>query len=133
MFSTFASYRNQNADAAKAYEDAKSDEDRRVVLAKFVIDSNQGKCMGKTSTSVSTSKAEKGVGQWLTEEQLAGPLYFNSTTHAKIRCKSLPSQDHEDADLAKEGVLQYWHVGKTVETQKKGEAGIRSHLQCRDD
>ena len=73
----------------------------------------------KNTTTVSTSKAEKGVGKWLTNEQLASPLYFNSQKHADVRCKNMPEQPHEDPDLAKDGVMQYWHVDKAVDTSKE--------------
>ena len=62
LFSAYATYRKQSPEAAKEYEDAKNDEERRRLLQKFVLDSSQGKCFGKNTTTVSTSKAEKGVG-----------------------------------------------------------------------
>ena len=62
LFSAYATYRKQSPEAAKEYEDAKNDEERRRLLQKFVLDSSQGKCFGKIPQGSQQVKLKKASG-----------------------------------------------------------------------
>ena len=97
------------------YKALKTDAERRDWLASFIIDSSCGSCEATASTTVSKSNVEQGEGQWVTESQLAGPLFLNDAQHATVTVKRLISRPHEDPELAADDVKQYWYVKETVQ------------------
>ena len=78
-----------------------SDEQRREKLACYVLDPD--KAMIKTTTSFHKEDVVEFVVLWLTEEQLSGPMWFNSTSHAKIKCDAMRART---CHLPLEGVVR---------------------------
>ena len=69
-----------------------------------------------TNSSTTANESEE---VWVTLEQLSGPMYLNSMEHAAITIKSLPSQPHDDDNLAAAGVLQYRYSSSKNKSKKQ--------------
>ena len=100
-----------NGEQKEAYKHLGSDQERREVLAKFVLDPLKYKCVGENKTEIHNQRADKASGQWLIVDEIGGPLHLNNVKFAEALCKSgdIPSQPHELPSLAKLGVMQYWY------------------------
>ncbi|CAK0810102.1 unnamed protein product [Prorocentrum cordatum] len=77
-------------------------------LVRFTMDPSSGGCKGTTSTEISR-ETESGVKDiWVTQDQLAGPLYLNNRAHADAMIKDLDSRPHKRSKTLRDmGVLEY--------------------------
>jgi hypothetical protein len=89
------------------YKALVSDEERRQHLANFLMCPENGTCSGYNETSRSEKKRKLSQGEWITEEELSGPLYLNSKVNAALAVNDLTQRPHELPSLAKKGVKQY--------------------------
>eukprot|EP00974_Lingulodinium_polyedra_P115236 11154456-Lingulodinium_polyedra.AAC.1 len=90
-------------------------------MAAFVMDPKVCACEGLNSTRNKDTQRKRGTFQWLTLDQLAGPKWLNNRVHAEIAIKSLEEREHENPDLAKEGIKQYKYIEKTEVHDKVNE------------
>ncbi|CAK0848774.1 unnamed protein product, partial [Prorocentrum cordatum] len=82
-------------------------ERKREWLTKFIIDPTSGGCSAGQDTTVGSRDESESLTEWLTEEQLGGPMYLNSPLHASIIVKSLDCRPHRNGLLAEAGVREY--------------------------
>ena len=119
---------HQTPQVAARYREMKSDAERKDWVSHYVIDYKEASCKGWNSTKVVNNNINTEEIVWLTEEQMGGPLYLNSPSHAAIvvKAKILLEQDHELAPLAAAGIKQYEFSWSKVrnETGVMKEAGV---------
>ena len=48
-----------------------------------MVDPTCGSCTGSSTTTVGNMTSSKAAEVWVTQEELEGPRYLNSKTHAK--------------------------------------------------
>ena len=77
---------------------------KREWLTDFVLDFDLSKCIGRNSTSRTSVEGERGRLLWLTEEQMASPVFWNSATHAKLLAAQAPSRPSQYKALREAGV-----------------------------
>jgi len=107
-------------DQFQQYQALKSELEKRQWLAAFILDPAAGCSKVSNTVKRTTYERNEGVQEWLTEEQLAGPSYLNSTRHASIAKESMDSRRFSGNEaMAKEGIMQY-NWTKYVTTQGKG-------------
>ena len=129
-----ANYRNTMQPDAKArYRELKSDTERKDWLALYMIDPKTAVCKGYNSTVAFDQEENKGSEQWLSEEQMGGPMFLNSANHAGIivKGKVLEERDHENPALAAAGVKQYYFSWSRINrsTGVRKEAGVRADAE----
>ena len=121
----------------KRYKELKTDEERREWLVYYLIDPKSAVNTGFNKTTAFDEEANKRNEQWITEEQMSGPNYLNSASHAKIVCDSkvFDVQDHEIAALANAGVKQHLFSWSRLErtTGFRKEAGIEATAELTAD
>ena len=103
--------------ARASYDDGSADT-KREWLMKLLLDPAVCKKTAEHVNEVTDRQRKKAVGAWLTEHQLAAPDRLNNADHAAKMVKTLPSRPHEVAELAQDGVLQYWYTEKTETLEK---------------
>ena len=124
-------YRNSmTADVKKKYKVLKTNDERRQWLVHYLLDPKAAVCTGFNKTTASDEENSKKMEAWITEEQMGGPLYLNSATHAKTVCASkiFEEQDHDFEALAKDGVKQFrfnWSLLQRSTGIRK-EAGVKA-------
>ena len=64
-----------------------SDDQRRGKLACYLLEPD--KAFINATTSFHKEDVVETVALWLTEEQLSGPMWFNSISHSKIKCDAM--------------------------------------------
>ena len=90
------------------YKPLRNDEERRHLLCQFAIDPDE--VIGRETVSVSAKRQDKKVEVWVTECQLAGPMFMNSPQHASIMTTSMASRPFKTNEaLRNTGVLPYCH------------------------
>ena len=77
---------------------------KREWLTDFVRDPDLSKLFGRSSTSRISVEGERGRLLWLTEEQMASPVFWNSATHAKLLAAQAPSRRSVYSALREAGV-----------------------------
>ena len=111
----------------------KTDEERGSWLAQYVLDPQTATCLGFNSTIAFHTAKKKGKSGWVTEAQLAGPLYLNDKAAAKTLCESgdLESRPHEYASLASEGHKQYYYTAEedVAEAGFSEKAGVKAEAE----
>ena len=93
----FRKFVNGNPNVKEEYVKATTDEQRRNLIAMFVMDPAACKQKGFNRTVVSNADTDETEGAWLMEAQLAGPSYLNSSALAKCLVESgeLPQRANE--------------------------------------
>ena len=87
----------------------RTDKERRQLLARFSLDPDT--VMATESTAIAITTRNKMVEVWVTESQLAGPLFMNNAEHAKIMVQSMESRPFKGNEgMRAAGVKQYCHM-----------------------
>eukprot|EP00959_Pyramimonas_sp_CCMP1952_P283168 5919017-Pyramimonas_sp.AAC.1 len=107
LFSAYGYTLKTNAPALYERYDKGGDVERRQWLTRFIMDASSGGHQGKATVSVNQSTKHVADEEWLTEEQLASPLYMNSKHHASIIIHCLEERPHRMKALADLGVREY--------------------------
>jgi hypothetical protein len=119
-----------DADAKKDFKMVRHDPEERLVwITRFCLDWKSGGVTGTAShsVSVSTSDTSKWVRVWLTESQLAGPLYLNSASDARLSVAHKKDRLHTtDVGLAMAGIKEYehWMLREEFARRKKEEHNL---------
>lgn len=111
---------SMSTSAREEYKKVARDDERRAWIAQYIIDPGFASVEGFNVTTAFNKQTAKEEEQWLTQEQLASPVYLNSITHAEAIIKELESRPHEYKVLADQGVLQY----KFTMTSTQKEHGV---------
>eukprot|EP00959_Pyramimonas_sp_CCMP1952_P458722 9477099-Pyramimonas_sp.AAC.1 len=101
------------------YKKLQYDFDKRKWLAAFIVDPASG-CSKVINTTVrKTTETEQETDVWVTESQLAGPMYLNNAAHAAAAIKSMiPRPFKDNKSLQDMGVKQYnWTVFQSTRTK----------------
>ena len=117
------------------YKNIDSDDERRKWMAAYCVDPNVSRCFAFQKTTREITSGTKVRKIWLTLEQMAGPLVFNSMVHAEIVAKKAPERPSQYAALAEEGIMEY-HVEVTEEVfmrLTKDEVGVRAESEMSAD
>ena len=112
-------------------DDASDDLARRRVLLHFIIKSTDAVKTGTNIKEIRLIKAERKRVCWLTQNQLAGPMFLNSHDDAATAITSLKGRPHKtNKALRDKKVLEYkWDVEWTDKTLEELEAaGIRTEV-----
>ena len=112
-------------------DDASDDLARRRVLLHFIIKSTDAVKTGTNIKEVRLLKAERKRVVWLTQNQLAGPMFLNSHDDAATAITSVKSNPHTtNKALRDKKVLEYeWYVEWTDKSLEELEAaGIRTEV-----
>ena len=78
LSSIFRQHVDKHAEHKEKYSMLKDDTQRRNYMAQFVMDPQDFKAKGKTTTSVIDKNQDKTVGEWLFETQIGGPMVLNN-------------------------------------------------------
>jgi len=112
---TTAMVRTLSVEQKVSYSRCQSDKERHQWVAEYLLDPKKVKCEGATSVSRTSTTTDKEVAIWITEAELCGPSYLNSTDHAALAITSLVNRPHEIGALAAAGVKQYqWTIKQHV-------------------
>ena len=99
----------KNTQKFEEYKEMKTDEERRAMLAQYILDPQA--CVGSNTVEILKVDLDKEIEVKLTEEQLAGPCWLNSSYQASIKCKAMEKRGewevHSDPDLSEAGVKVY--------------------------
>ena len=107
--------RTLSTDQRVSYSKCANDKKRYQWVAEYILDPKKVKCQGATSVSRTSTTTDKEVAIWITEAELCGPSYLNSTDHAALAITSLVNRPHEIGALAAAGVKQYqWTIKQHV-------------------
>ena len=85
--------------------------EKQAWLADYILDPSMAtRTYGVNKTTRKTRELDDSTVIWLTETQLAGPMYMNSVEDAKIAVTCMKERPHKDnEELRKKGVKQYEH------------------------
>eukprot|EP00959_Pyramimonas_sp_CCMP1952_P114239 2388497-Pyramimonas_sp.AAC.1 len=98
--------------AFKEYHDQTKGNDKAKIdwLMRFTLNPSEGGCIAESSTSVKRQRRDGVEDAWLTEAELAGPLWLNSAARAAAIVKELEGRPHSRSKALRDlGVLEY-HV-----------------------
>ena len=88
-------FRQSMCEAAKKdYLALPSNDARREWLVGFILDPESCTCKGYNKNFAYTDDHTTAADQWLTEEQLASPVWLNSKVHAQAVIRELESRPH---------------------------------------
>ena len=97
---------------------ASTDDQRRAVLAKYMISASQAIKKATNVSSVTFGKKTKKVWSWKHLSTLAGPNYFNDLDMATDAVEGCISQPSSYPKLAAKGILEYWLCEETMADSK---------------
>eukprot|EP00969_Alexandrium_andersonii_P206369 9118048-Alexandrium_andersonii.AAC.1 len=72
------------------------------------MDPDVSKCFGTQETIKEATDGFRGRKMWLSLNQMAGPMFWNSEEDAKLIAADSPSRPHSSPSMAKAGKLEYY-------------------------
>ena len=112
----------KNTESAEAYKLASNDKERHGFLVKFMLEPDVDKCFGVNKTARVTIQGEQCRRLWLTINQMAGPMFFNSLADATAiakDCDSRPNRYPSMRALSVDGSKDEYHVEVSEEMYQK--------------
>ena len=130
--------KSNNPEKFAEYMLMKNEMDRRAWLGRFLIDPESGgaKITGSNSSYAKTDTTNLFTEVWLTESQLASPLWLNSVEDSATHCKGAKDRPHEESlSLREAGIKQYQYFYKKKETSdsKGSEAKVHVEVDLKPD
>ena len=93
-----------NERAKEAYE---ASTDKRGALAQYLLDPNLATYKMDNSHSKETTSGSQTRKMWLTINQMASPMLYNSKEDAELIARDCKERDHESPSMAAAGKKQY--------------------------
>lgn len=117
------------------YTKAPDDKTRRLWLHRFMLDQSQGKNTAATTVTVNHGTKNESTEIWITQVQMAGPLYAGSPEHAEIWSGVLPSRPHCEEVFRDKGIVEYkWSASVVKRTDGKDEkTTVKSKADLNED
>ena len=104
-------------DKSDEYKALASDSDRHDFIVHYLMDPQSITCQGTNFASRTSTGSDSSVVLWLTEDELAGPAYLNSTTNAKLAITAMQARPHSNLGMRNAGIMEYKHVMKKKRTR----------------
>lgn len=113
-------------DVVDDYKQLNNDFARHSFIVEYLLDPVAVTCKGKTFVARTSTTTSTSAWVWLTEAELAGPKWLNSTQNASIAISSMQSRLHStNIALHDAGVLEYRHQIRKEMLEKAVAEGAR--------
>ena len=138
LLTAFKLYAQNDDERLQSYGAATDNVARQTILAKYVMDTKQGRLGLNNTETAFNNKKDSEKGEWLTDMQIAAPCNENDEAAPKLwieDCAPELVRDHERPAYANKWIKQYWYckVKKVTEGGHNSSANLTHDVDFQDD